>query len=118
MITIQPYVTLELDGEKTEIPLEREGNTIYEFPVLYSPNISITSVIYSNLSINLRVNVLDRQKTIVDGKYQVQLLNSDGEDITPEKYKNQDYDISTINNSFTLEELEQGNHIHLEWFIN
>lgn len=108
LITIQPYVTLELDGEKTEIPLEREGNAVYEFPVLYSPNISITSVIYSNLSINLRVNVLDRQKTVVDGKYQVQLLNSDGEDITPEKYKNQNYDISTINNSFTLEELEQG----------
>lgn len=108
LIIIQPYVTLELDGEKTEIPLEREGNTVYTFPVLYSPNIGVTSVLYSNASVDLRVNVLDRQKTIVDGKYQVQLLNSNGEDITPDQYKDQDYDTTSINRSFTFEELDNG----------
>ncbi len=107
-IVITPYTTIELNGEETEIKLDNQGVIKYDFQQLYMPYIGISSTIYSNDAIEYRINVLDYQKVIVGGVYQVSFYDSSGNDITPSEYKNKEYSINTVNNRFTLSGLKQG----------
>ena len=107
-VVITPYTTIELDGEPTDVPLDDQGVIRYDFQQLYSPYIGISSTVFSDASVEYRVNVLDYQRAIVDGVYQVEFYDSAGNDITPSKYKDVDYSIKTVNNRFELENLERG----------
>ena len=107
-VVITPYTTIELDGEPTDIPLDNQGVIRYDFQQLYSPYIGVSSTIFSDTSVEYRVNVLDYQKAMIGGVYRVEFYDSAGNDITPSKYKDVDYSIKTINNRFELENLKQG----------
>ena len=107
-VVITPYTTIELNGEPTDVSLDNRGVIRYDFQPLYSPYIGVSSTIFSDTSVEYRVNVLDYQKAMVGGVYQVEFYDSAGNDITPSKYKDVDYSIKTINNRFELEDLKQG----------
>lgn len=117
-IVIKPYTTINLDGEKTEVELENEGNLVYNFQQLYTPYIGVSSTIYSDLSLEFRINILDYQKVIVGGVYHVQILDYNGNDITPSQYKDKEYDIKTINNKIRVENLEKGKRYTLKVSCN
>lgn len=107
-LVITPYTTISFNGEDTEIKLDDEGIYDYNFSKLYTPYIGITSISYQDYSLEFKVNVLDSQKAIVDGEYQIKIYNNQGEDVTPNEYQNKIYDINAINQKFTMKNTEQG----------
>lgn len=114
-LVITPYTTITVNNESTEIKLDDEGIYDYNFNKLYAPYIEITSIIYQDNSLEFRVNVLDSQKTIVDGQYQIKMINNQGQDITPQEYKDEKYSIDTINQKFALQNIEQGRAYSLQF---
>ena len=115
-LVIVPFTTITVDQESSEIRLDDEGVYDYTFNKLYTPYVGITSIAFQDDSLEFRVNVLDTQRTIVDGKYQIRIINNKGEDITPEEYKNQKYDIDTINQKFTLSNVKKGSIYNFEFY--
>lgn len=117
-IVIKPYASLSLDGEKIEVELENEGNYTYNFQQLYTPYVGVSSTIYSDMSLEFRINILDYQKVIVGGVYHIQVLDYNGHDITPSAYRDKEYDIKTVNNKIKVEGLEKGKRYTLKVICN
>lgn len=98
IVKIIPIVTV---GEN-DVELVN-GNAEYDFPVLYVPYVGVSSsVLEETGDFAFKINIKDYQKSIIDGKYQVKLFNEDGDNITPEEYKNVDFDIDTVNNMIVV----------------
>ena len=99
-IEIQPVLTTTVNGQQTDILLE-SASVNYTFNDLYKPHFVISKSAGNN-ALYLRVNVKDYHKSIDRGKYTIQMLDSLGNDITPTQYRNQEYDITTVNQSFDI----------------
>ena len=98
VVEIQPVLVVNIDGVDTEVFLEKES-VLYNFKTLYKPYFSIAQTSTSG-SISYRVNVRDYNKTIVNGKYKIQILDDSGIDVTPDDYKGKKYSIFTSNKVF------------------
>ena len=99
-IEVQPVLETTIAGEDTELELDNASAT-YSFKTLYKPYFIINKSVVGD-SLSFRVNVKDYHKSVVDGKYKVKMLNSEGTDITPAEYKNKEYNIYTVNQLFTV----------------
>jgi hypothetical protein len=92
-------------------PANIMGICVHEFEVedIIRPVFGVTSTAFIDEGgqnyLTFRVLPIDPHKAIVDGKYIVRFLDSDGQDITPPEIAAQDYDVSEPQ-SFTLEDLE------------
>lgn len=100
-IKIMPYVSDEFEGETVDVALDTE-TVNYTFAPLYNPYISVVRQVNDSSTLEVKINVKDHNKTVVDGKYKIVVENSEGEDVTPTEYKNVDFDISDINNRITI----------------
>lgn len=98
VVKIIPIVTVG----GVDIELEK-GTADYEFSVLYVPYVGVSSsVVEDSGDFAFKINIKDYQKTIVGGKYQIRLFNEDGDNITPNEYKDVDFDIDTVNNMIVV----------------
>ena len=75
----------------------------YTFMPLIQANVVVTSSLTESNTLNWTVNVYDIRKVIVDGKYQVTILDENNQDVTPENYKNVYFNTSSYNQRFSLE---------------
>ena len=101
IVEIIPVYTSTNSGNTTEVELQSAEGT-YSFKDLYKPYFSVNQT-FAGTKLIYRVNVRDYHKTIVNGKYRIQILDSAGNDITPNRYKDTDYNIRTINQTFELD---------------
>ena len=113
-LDIIPIVDIEIDGVKREIELDGLKDYIFNLTALKTPYVGITSVISSDESattgsaLDFKVNIYDTDKIIVGGTYQIAVSDVNGRDITPEKYKGEEFSITKYNRIFTVDKLEQG----------
>lgn len=105
-IYIKPYLTTTIDGNETDFALET-SYVDYYFAKLYSPYISISHT-FSNNNLTFRVNFKDYAKSVVDGVYNIYILDANGRDVTPESVKNKSFSISVINQQFTIPNVSLG----------
>ncbi len=107
MIQITPiaYIT-GANGEQDEIEL---GTVRYEFtfPQITKPFVGITSVATSELGINFKISINDVYKMIKNGVYTIQVLDQEGNDVTPEIYQDVKFDSEFLNQEISLDQLEQ-----------
>lgn len=82
-VYIIPYA---LSGsEKVDISETESG--IYYFAQLLAPFVGVSSRLVENgTKIRFAVMTIDRKKSVVNGTYQIKILDKDGHDITPEEY--------------------------------
>lgn len=105
-IYIKPYLTTTIDGNETDFALET-SYVDYYFAKLYSPYISISHT-FGNNELTFRVNFNDYAKSIVDGVYNVYILDTNGRDVTPEDVKNKSFSINKVNQKFTISNVSLG----------
>lgn len=106
-IRIKPYSKVSLGDEKTDVELE-QATLDYDFISLYNPYIGVTSSVYQSSILEFRINIRDYNRTIVNGTYKIQIYNNNGEEVTPEEYKDVDFNTTTINNRISLSPVEIG----------
>lgn len=102
-VEIQPVLVTNVGGAEQEIYLEPSSKN-YTFNTLFKPYFIINKSIILN-SLTVRINVKDYHKSIVKGTYSIQMLDSQGNDITPDTYKNSEYNITAINQQFVFNDL-------------
>lgn len=105
-IVIRAFTKINYNGEESEIELEPYESTVYYFADLRKPYVGISSSRYnSGTKIDFRVNVFDYHRVTYLDSYQVAMYDSDGNDITPDVYKNQYYSTKSYNRIFQLDNL-------------
>ena len=60
-------------------------------PRFQSAFVGITKSIIDDETLEFKVSIQDIYKVVVDGKYTVRFENNNGDDITPDEYKNIEY---------------------------
>lgn len=98
LIEIQPV----LNTQNGEIYLEKSTYE-YRFKDLFKPYFS-ASTSYNSSTNNMRytVNVRDSNRVVVNGKYQIQIIDNNGNDVTPAAYASVDYFVTQVNNVFEV----------------
>ena len=99
-IYIKPYLTTTINGEETDFALQPTSYDYY-FSKLYAPYISISHS-FANSNLTFKVNFQDYSKSVVDGVYNIHILDGNGIDVTPSEYKNKSYSINTLNQAFVV----------------
>lgn len=108
-IVITPIVNVTVNSQSQRIELDNPG--VYEFTLskLRSPHIGISSTISSGSdsnSLDFRVTVLDVDKVIVGQNYKINVVDSNGNDVTPSSYVDKEFDVSDVNKKFVVSDLE------------
>ena len=91
------------NGEEVEYELDSTITT-FNFNDLFQPyfiinqNTTDSSIIY-------RVNCKDYSRSIVDGVYQIQILDVLGNDVTPDEYVSKEFNIDNVNQTFILDDI-------------
>ena len=104
MISIKPLV--DKDGIITEI-----GTKNYEF-TLSSPRTPSTIISSQrqekndNKYINFRVVIYDNDYVVPNQKYKVRILKNQTEDVTPNEYKDNEYDIKRLRKLFVINNID------------
>lgn len=109
-LEIIPYAVANVADSQKEIPLEGGSKDDIVLSYLASPVASIRATLQSlpdvpTGSITFTTTIYDRNRTIVDDKYTVQLLNEDGSDITPEEWSGKEFKTTDINSPFVVPNL-------------
>lgn len=105
-IYIKPYLTTTINGEETDFELQPTSYDYY-FPKLYAPYISISHS-FANSNLTFKVNFKDYAKSVVDGVYNIYILDGNGKNVTPSEYKNKSYSINTLNQAFVVPKVSLG----------
>ena len=91
-LEVIPIVYVTIDGERTEVELDNNGG-IYDFTLrsLKIPYIGVKGQYTSDYTSETNVitfvtNVYDNDRVVVGDSYTIQLLDDEGNDITPEQY--------------------------------
>ena len=87
------------DGSEVSLDSMKKS---YKFKKLYRPYFSV-SRFTSDGDLYYKVNIRDYNKSIVNGNYKIQILDSNDNDLTPDEYLNNNYSIDVTNMSFKLE---------------
>ena len=107
-VVIRAFTMIDNNDESYEIELQPASSYHYTFNQLRQPYIGISSSRDNSDGLNLtfRVSVYDYQKVIYNDNYRVQILDQEGNDITPDEYKGKDYHTDQYNQRFTLKQAE------------
>ena len=121
-LSLIPMKELNVDGQIESYPLDI---TTYEFTLddFYKPYIYVKndySSVESDTEMDLIVSTRDYNGVIVDNKYTITIKNSNGEDITPDVYKNVSFSSNTGNNRFRITGVSVGQEytVIIKYLIN
>ncbi len=116
-LEVIPYVYVMVDGVRTPVRLTNEGG-VYDFNLrsLKRPYVGVKGVYTSDYTgdknvITFVTNVYDNSRVVVDDTYTVQLLDENGNDITPEAYVGYRASTRRYNTEYLATDLEVG-HIY------
>lgn len=112
-LEIVPVAYLTIDGEQIEIELDDKISYDFYLEQLRLPFVGIMGRATDDLGLEFKISIADVNKIIVNGVYNIKILNSSGKDITPVEYKNVDYSITTLNNTITILNLERATNYTL-----
>ena len=107
-VVIRAFTMIDNNDESYEIELQPASSYHYTFNQLRQPYIGISSARDNSdgLSLTFRVSVYDYQKVIYNDNYRVQILDQEGNDITPDEYKGKEYHTDQYNQKFTINQVE------------
>jgi hypothetical protein len=106
-LVITPIVYVTIDGKQEEVELDDNINYDFYLYQLRSPFIGIIGTATEDSGLQFKISVSDIHKVIVNGTYTIKIVDSNGTDVTPDKYKYVEYSISSLNNTITLTNLER-----------
>ena len=95
-----------ITGEEELILLGEPFTFDYSFVPLIQANVVITSSLAVDNTLRWNVNIYDTRKVIVNGEYKIAILDENGNDITPENYKDIVFDSNGYNQTFLLNNAE------------
>lgn len=108
ILKITPISKVIVGGESREIVLDVVDDFEITIPRFQSAFVGITKSIIDDETLEFKVSIQDIYKVVVDGKYTVRFENNNGDDITPDEYKNIEYSINDLNRTFRITGLEKG----------
>lgn len=106
-LVITPIVYVTIDGKQVEVELDDNINYDFYLYQLRSPFIGIVGTATEDSGLQFKISVSDIHKVIVNGTYTIKIVDSNGVDVTPDKYKYVEYSINSLNNTITLTNLER-----------
>lgn len=78
----------------SETDISSEGSDVFFFDQLLSPFVGVSAKLNQNNKIIFTVTTRDRKKVVKNGKYTIQIMDEDGQDVTPEEYNHgREYDM-------------------------
>ena len=95
-----------ITGEEELVLLGEPFTFDYNFVPLIQANVVITSSLAVDNTLRWNVNIYDTRKVIVNGEYKIAILDENGNDITPENYKDVVFDSNGYNQTFLLNNAE------------
>lgn len=108
LIEITAFTEINNDGDIYELSLEPASSSNYFFSQMTQPYIALTPYRTSDPTImSFYVNVYDNNNVMYGDSYQIQVVNEQGEDITPVEYQNVDFETTGYNKKFDLDNLVQ-----------
>lgn len=101
-IQIIPIAIIEdFDGSQEELEVGRREQE-FILDTLAEPTIAIKGSRTQDNSVQFRVTVYDNDRIVQNDKYKIKIYDNTMKDITPEEYKDKEYDTDIINNTFTI----------------
>lgn len=75
--------------------ISESGSDVFFFDQLISPFIGISSTLdlYDNNKVIFKVLTRDRKKSVVDGVYTIEIIDGNGNNVTPNAYVGQEYEM-------------------------
>ena len=110
-IVIKPYSVISIEGKNIDVELNNHTVT-YDLRTLVEPFVGVSTNVTDNVT-EIKVSVFDISKIVVGGLYSIRIVDADGNDITPESYKNEKYSLSTLKRTFVVENLKQNTAYYL-----
>lgn len=110
-LVITPVVNVTINSQSQRIELDNPGIYTFTLSKLRSPHIGISSTIASSgedNALDFRVTVLDVDKVIVGQTYKVNIVDVNGNDVTPTSYVDKEFNVSDVNKKFEVSNLESG----------
>lgn len=104
-IVIKPlveYVPLDSPDEMQLLELGTKEQE-FTFDKLTSPIIALNGSRQDDKKILFRVTVYDYDKVISGNKYKIKIVDEEYNDVTPEQYKDKEFDVNTLNQQIELE---------------
>lgn len=99
---------VSINGQEEERVLDDKIKQRFTLEPLRDPFIGVSSSSSKTEDgkyiIEYKVNVFDMDKVIVGGHYRIKIYDEDSNDITPDEYKNLEYNITDLNKTFIIDQ--------------
>lgn len=95
----------DFEGELQILELGKKDME-FEFDKLSNPTIAISGSREDNNQIQFKVTVYDDDRVVAGNGFTVKILDGTAQDITPEEYKDKTFNVNTLNNIFTISNVE------------